>query len=109
MSFDGLLIDLATIKRQGSTKDKYGNVEKTYSTLTTGIACRLAINSALENDVDRNTNTQAGVVFTRNSTIIAEDILEIDGLTWLVIGEPIVKQDSKNNHHYEINVEKRTL
>jgi len=109
VSFDGLLISVATLKRIGSSKDKYGNVEKNYTTVASNIKCRLSINASIENELDRDSTTTTGILFTRYTPIYAKDVFEIDGITWEVVGEALLKQNSIANHHYEINVEKRKV
>jgi len=53
MSFDALLINVATLKRIGSSKDTYGNLDKTYTTIASNIKCRLNNNTTMENELKR--------------------------------------------------------
>jgi hypothetical protein len=109
MSFDGLLINVATLKRIGSSKDTYGNLDKTYTTVASNIKCRLNVSTTMENELNRDSIVTEATVFTRYTPVYAKDLLEIAGQIWHVMGDPILRQNSIAGHHYEIPVEKSTL
>lgn len=109
MSFDALLINVATLKRIGQSKDTYGNLDKTYTTIASNIKCRINVDSTMESEVNRDSVVTDATVFTRYTPIYAKDLLQIDSVTYEVMGEPTLRQNSIAGHHYEIKVEKRKV
>jgi S-adenosylmethionine hydrolase len=107
MSFDSLLNQSATIRRLTGAVDRYGNVEKTYENDET-IRVRVDHQNASEIEINAGSTTTTARIYTRYLDINAHDELVIDGVTWRIIGEPIVRQTASLFHHLEINAEQVT-
>lgn len=104
MSFDSLLNQSATVRRLTGTTDRYGNVEKAYEDDAT-IRVRVDQQNASEIETNAGSTTTTARIYTRHLDINAHDELVIDGVTWRIIGEPIIRQTASQFHHLEINAE----
>ena len=107
MSFDSLLNESATLRRLAGTTDRYGNVIRDFDTEAT-IKVRLDYQSASESEDDAESTNTSARIYTRYLDINAFDELIIDGITWRVVGEPILRHTASSAHHLEINAEKVT-
>lgn len=106
MSFDALLNQTATLKRLDNTTDRYNNIKKVYDTEEENIKVRVDYQNASEEDINANSTITTARIYTRYADINAHDVLEVDSISWLVVGDPIKRQDGFSFHHYEINVKK---
>ncbi len=104
MSFDALLTQTATLKRLTGAVDRYGNKTPVFEEEAT-ISVRLDYQTASEAELGAASTSTAARLYTRYTDINAHDEFIIEGETWRVIGEPIVRS-STSYHHLEINVER---
>lgn len=104
MSFDSLLTQTATLRRLTGALDRYGNETPTFADEAT-IKVRLDFQSTSEVETNAASTATGARIYTRYTDITAHDELIIEGETWRVIGDPIVR-NSMSYHHLEINVER---
>jgi hypothetical protein len=109
MTFVGLLNQTATLRRLTNTRDRYNNIENDFEDEILDIKVRLDYKNAIESEEITNSDIISATLFTQYTDINAHDQFIINGETWVIVGEPITKQNSKDFHHYQINVEKRTV
>jgi hypothetical protein len=109
MSFIGLLNQTATLRRLTNTRDRYNNIENDFDDEMLNIKIRLDYKTAIENEEVTNSDVISAKIFTQYTDINAHDEFVVNGETWVIVGEPITKQNATNFHHYEINVEKRIV
>lgn len=106
MTFDKFMTQGATLKRLDNTTDRYNNIVKEFESEAT-INVRVDDQSSTEEEINAGSTNKVAKIFTRYQDINAHDIIEVDGVVWKVIGEPIIKLNGNGTiHHLEINAEK---
>lgn len=102
--------DIVTVKRAPLVTDTYGRTIRDWTTSTTVATGRASIQHylALEEDIDRQTTTEAARLFTDTSdmrgVIQAEDRVVYAGRTWEVTSPPEEFRLFSRYHHTEMFV-----
>lgn len=102
--------DIITVKRAPTIVDEYGRSVKDWANAVTVTTGRASIQHylALEEDIDRQTETEAGRLFTDTSdmrgVIQAEDRVIYASRTWEITSPPEEFRLFGNYHHTEMFV-----
>lgn len=102
--------DIITVKRAPLVQDAHGREIRDWSSSVTVVSGRASIQHylALEEDIDRQTTTEAARLFTDTSDmrgmIEAEDRVEYSGRTWEVTSPPEEFRLFSRYHHTEMFV-----
>lgn len=102
--------DVITVKRAPKVEDEYGRIIRDWPNAVTVVSGRASIQHylALEEDIDRQTTTEAGRLFTdtpdMQGKIQAEDRVIYNGRTWEVSSPPEEFRLFSRYHHTEMFV-----
>ena len=104
MSFEGLLINTATVQRftEGAA-DSYGTPAKTWASHLTDEPCRLVASSGREIKVGAEVVIADNMVFFEDVDITEQDRIVIDSITYEAI-LVLFRQDATGAHHKQVLV-----
>lgn len=106
MSFHALLNKTADLYRLTGTTDRYGNTEKEFELEASGIRVRIDEGSSSEPEDNANSTVTNARAYTSHAGILPFDELDVDGVRWRVVGDPLPRYTQSTLHHYEIVVAK---
>lgn len=107
MTLIGLLTQTATVKTApGTTTDVRGNAQVDWSAAATATyPCRLEPMSSAEEGYDRYTEVAEMRLFLPPSAALTgRDRVAVSGVTYEVIGTPLVEQAPRGPHHIEAHL-----
>lgn len=100
MSYEGLLINICTIKRRSF--DKWGEEKPTSPTLISNVKCRFMNIIRTIRDYKGEEKVSTGKFFLKKGTVIEhQDLIYFGGRDFaiLIVNKP---QDSTTHHHTEV-------
>jgi len=101
-----MLNKTAALYRLTGSVDRYGNVERDFELEASGVRIRIDEGSSTEPMDDANSTVTNARAYTSYPGILPFDELDVGGVRWRVVGDPLPRYAQSALHHYEIVVQK---